>query len=55
MLVLTGLVPDLWPFILATLVIGIVIYLPHGLSDGTKIIGLPKSNKLPEFLQKFKP
>ena len=35
--VLTGLVPELWPFILAILVVGIVIYLPNGFSDGVKV------------------
>lgn len=53
--VLTGLVPDLWPFILAILVIGIVIYLPNGLSDGTKITKLSNANRIPNFLQKSKP
>ena len=35
--ILTGLVPELWPFILAILVVGIVIYLPNGFSDGAKV------------------
>ena len=37
--VLTGLVPELWPFILAILVVAIVIYLPNGFSDGAKVFG----------------
>lgn len=30
---LTGFAPDLWPFILALLVLGVVVVLPNGLSD----------------------
>ena len=37
--ILTGLVPELWPFILAILVVAIVIYLPNGFSDGAKVFG----------------
>ena len=35
--VLTGLVPELWPFILAILVVGIVIYLPNGFLIRAKV------------------
>jgi urea transport system permease protein len=30
---LTGFAPDLWPFILALLVLIVVVYLPNGLAD----------------------
>jgi urea transport system permease protein len=43
---LTGFAPDLWPFILALLVLIVVVYLPNGLTD-IRLPGLPVFRRSP--------
>ena len=42
--ILTGLAPDLWPFILATLIVGVVIWMPNGLVDTSSYSSRPWKN-----------
>jgi urea transport system permease protein len=43
---LTGFAPDLWPFILALLVLVVVVYLPNGLTD-IRVLRLPTLKRSP--------
>jgi urea transport system permease protein len=43
---LTGFAPDLWPFILALLVLVVVVYLPNGLAD-LRMLRLPAFTRRP--------